>query len=69
VATYTADQLQRLLDIRARGVLTVRDADGRSTTYQSGADLDRAIAAAKRDIAAAAGTPRAGRHYLEHGRG
>ena len=66
MATYTADQLQRLLDIRARGVLTVRDADGRTTTYQSGEALDRAIAAAKRDLS---GVPRAGRRYLEHARG
>lgn len=50
---YTAEQLNNLLAIRARGVLTTRDADGRSVTYQSGADLDKAIAQAKRDVAAA----------------
>lgn len=53
--TYTQEQLQHLIDIRARGVLTTRDADGRTVTYQSASDLDKAIADAKRDLAAAAG--------------
>jgi len=70
---FTAEQLQKLEDIRARGVLTIRDADGRSTTYQSGEALDAAINQAKRDVAASdasATRVRFGGHrYLEFGRG
>lgn len=68
MATYTAEQLQTLLDLRARGVLSTRDADGRAVTYQSGEALDKAIEAARRDVAAAEGR-RYGRRYLEHARG
>lgn len=50
---YTAEQLQSLLDLRARGVLSTRDSAGRMVTYQSGEALDAAIAAARRDVAAA----------------
>ena len=63
---YTADQLQALIDLRASGKLRVQFGD-RMVQYQSGADLDRAIAAAKRDLATASGAPT--RRYFEHGRG
>ena len=64
---YTAEQLQALIDLRASGKLRVQFGD-RVVQYQSGADLDAAIAQAKRDVAASSGTSRT-RRYAEHGRG
>jgi hypothetical protein len=63
---YTAEQLDKLIAIRASGQLRVQFGD-RLIQYQSGADLDAAIAQAKRDLASATGTPT--RRYAEHGRG
>lgn len=66
---YTAEQLQALIDLRASGELRVT-VDGRTVQYQSGADLDRAIEQARRDVAAAqSGTYRGTTRYYEHGRG
>lgn len=63
---YTAAQLQALIDLRASGKLRVQFGD-RAIQYQSGADLDAAIAQAKRDLASASHAPT--RRYAEHGRG
>lgn len=49
---YTAEQYQKLLDIRAKGVRRVQLAD-RLVEFQTGAELDAAIAQARRDVAAA----------------
>ena len=64
---YTAEQLDKLIAIRASGQLRVQFGD-RVIQYQSGADLDRAIAQAKRDLAASSASARS-RRYAEHGRG
>ena len=70
---YTATQLQALIDLRATGRLQVTDADGKSLRFQTGADLDAAIAAAKRDVAAATASASGNRlyqrRYMEHSRG
>lgn len=70
---YTAEQLQSLIDLRASGRLSVTAPDGRKVQFQTGADLDKAIAQAKRDIAAAdaatADTKLYKRRYMEYGRG
>jgi len=63
---YTSTQLQTLIDLRASGQLRVQFGD-RLIQYQTGADLDKAIAQAKRDVASATGTVT--RRYVEHGRG
>lgn len=69
---YTAAQLQALIDLRASGLLRTQVGD-RVLQYQSGADLDAAIAQAKRDVAAAesasGGARLYKRRYLEYGRG
>lgn len=67
---YTAQQLQNLLDVRASGQLSVQFGD-RRVQYQSGADLDKAIEQAKRDVAgtALAANPSRNRRYGEYGRG
>lgn len=69
---YTSEQLQALIDLRASGKLRVTFGD-RTIQYQSGADLDAAIAAARRDVAAAEavtdGRSLYARRYTEHSRG
>ena len=69
---YTAQQLQALIDLRASGKLRISVGD-RTVQYQTGADLDAAIAQARRDVAAAqaaaAGTQRCRRHFMEFSRG
>ena len=67
VVAYTQEQLDSLIALRASGHLRVQFGD-RVVQYQSGADLDAAIAQAKRDVAASGGTSRT-RRYAEHGRG
>ncbi len=65
---YTADQLQTLIDLRASGELR-RTVGDRTIQFQTGADLDKAIEAARRDVAITAGRPAAQRRYAEHHRG
>ena len=65
---YTATQLQQLIDLRASGKLRVQLGD-RVIVYQSGADLDTAIANAQRDIATASGASSKTRRYPEYARG
>lgn len=66
---YTAEQLQALLNLRASGQLSYQFED-RIVRYQSGADLDAAIAAARRDVAASnSPDARTTRGYFQHGRG
>lgn len=66
---YTAAQLQSLIDLRASGELRWQLGD-RVVQYQSGADLDRAIDQAKRDVASETpGAYRGTTRYLQHGRG
>lgn len=64
---YTSEQLQALINLRARGELSVQFGD-RVIRYQSGADLDSAIAAAKRDVAVTEGVA-VSRKFGEFGRG
>ena len=65
---YTSEQLQALINLRASGQLSVQLGD-RVVRYQTGADLDAAISAARRDVAAGLATGQTSRRYLEHGRG
>lgn len=69
---YTAEQLQSLIDLRATGRLRITEGD-KTVIFQNGADLDKAIAQAKRDVAAAhaatADTRLYKRRFMEHGRG
>lgn len=69
---YTAAQLQALIDLRASGLLRTQVGD-RVLQYQSGADLDAAIAQAKRDVAAAEAAASSAklyrRRFMEHHRG
>ena len=64
---YTSDQLTALINLRASGQLSVQLGD-RVVRYQTGADLDTAIAAARRDVALESGTAPLKR-YGEHSRG
>ena len=64
---YTSEQLTALINLRARGELSVQFGD-RVIRYQTGADLDSAIAAAKRDVAVTDGTAQT-RRFGEFGRG
>jgi hypothetical protein len=64
---YTSEQLQALLDLRASGRLSVKLGDV-ETRFQTGADLDKAIAAARRDVEVSE-NGRPARRYLVHGRG
>lgn len=64
---YTEAQLQRLIDLRSTGRLSIKEGD-RTVTFQSGADLDAAIRAARQDVAASSGVMKR-RHYPEFHRG
>ena len=63
---YTQSQLDALIAIRASGQLRVQFGD-RVIQYQTGADLDAAIAAAQRDLTAT--KLKTTRRYPEYGRG
>ena len=65
---YSEDQLQKLIDLRMSGKLRVQLGD-RSVVYQSGAELDKAIAAAQSSLAARSGAMRKTRSYPEYSRG
>ena len=69
---YTRPQLDALIALRASGLLRTQVGD-RVLQYQSGADLDRAINQAKRDLAAAEATSTGStlyqRHFMEYSRG
>jgi hypothetical protein len=69
---YTASQLAALETIRASGKLRI-EMEGRSVTFQNGDALDKAIAQAKQDVAAATATAAGDklfkRRYMEFGRG
>lgn len=65
---YTQSQLDALIALRASGKLRVQFGD-RSVQYQSGSDLDAAIAQAKRDVAASSSSGAQLRRYAEYGRG
>ena len=64
---YTQSQLDALIAIRASGQLRVQFGD-RVIQYQTGADLDAAIAAAQRDLTASTKL-KTTRRYPEYGRG
>jgi hypothetical protein len=64
---YTSEQLTALINLRARGELSVQFGD-RVIRYQTGADLDSAIAAARRDVALTTGAAQT-RKLGEFGRG
>lgn len=50
--TYTTAQLAALKAAHARGVVTVRGADGSTVTYASLSDMARAIAAIEAELVA-----------------
>ena len=66
---FSAAHLSALEAAAASGVLTVRDSQGRTTTYQSLEHLLKAIEVARRDQASAASASTSTRRYGEHGRG
>jgi hypothetical protein len=49
---FSATDVSTLETAIATGAMRVKFADGREVTYQSGADLLRALAAARADVAA-----------------
>ena len=55
MATTQAD-LDRLIAARNAGVTRVRTGDGKEVDYLVGADMDRAIAAARGELARSTGT-------------
>lgn len=66
---YTAEQLQAMLDMRARNELRVTVGD-RTLQYGDMPGLETAIAQAKRDVASAqAGAYRGTTRYAKHDRG
>jgi hypothetical protein len=71
IPRYTAEQLQALINIQSKGLLSVQFGD-RVMRYQDAAALENVIAAARRDVSEAAriasGQPPFRRH-LTHGRG